>query len=117
MSGYRPAWTKLGACEEISELFKGCTVLQRYAHQAGDYVVKRDCFRSAVSSFHSKEDLGWGGIVLDGEIERPLVSNADLLGDVVAPRGKGNTLVHAWCPHSICAQIVTKLSSGEGENR
>lgn len=90
MARHRPAWADFGACEEITELFEGCPVLQGDAHQAGNYVVKRDDLRGAVGPFHPKKYLGRRRIVVDGDIER-VSDNADLLGDVVATRGEGKT--------------------------
>ena len=65
MSRDRPAWGKLGAREEIADLFEGCTVLQGDTHQAGNDVVEGDGLGGAVSPFHPKEDLGRGLIIMD----------------------------------------------------
>jgi hypothetical protein len=58
MPRHRPAWSKLGACEEIAKLLEGCAVLEGYAHQTGSHVVEADDFWSTVSSFHTKEEFG-----------------------------------------------------------
>lgn len=60
-----PAWGKLGAREEIADLFDGCTILQGDAQQAGNDVVEGDGLGGAVSPFHPKEDLGRGLIIMD----------------------------------------------------
>ena len=46
--GYRAAWLKFGACEEITDLLKRSAILQGETHQAGHYVVETDQFRGAV---------------------------------------------------------------------
>lgn len=96
--GHGAAWGKFGACEEITELLEGCAVLKGHAHQAGYYIVKRDGLESAVTSFHPKEDLGRGGIVVNGDVQRPLVCNADLLSDVVTTGGESKARAHDSSP-------------------
>lgn len=84
MAVYGLAWGNVGAREEITDFFEGRTVLQGYAHQAGDDVVEGDSLRGTVRAFDSKEDLGWGRIVVYGDMERSLIRNPDLSGNVVA---------------------------------
>jgi len=72
--------------------------MHRTAGQAGDYVVERDRLSGAVGPFHPKEDLGRGGIVVDGDVERALIGNTDFLSDVIATRGEGETSAHDSSP-------------------
>jgi hypothetical protein len=81
MSGHWPAWGKFGASEEIAELLKGSTVLQGDAHQTGHYVIETDDLRCAVGAFHSKEEFGWLGVVINAEVERALSRDTDFLGE------------------------------------
>ncbi|CUS34447.1 hypothetical protein COMA2_170010 [Candidatus Nitrospira nitrificans] len=86
------------------------TVLQGHARQAGTHVVKTDELWGTVRTFHSKEDFGRGEIVVDGDIERPLVRYADLPSDVAMTRGKFEPVVHAASTRS----SIMKLSGRSG---
>lgn len=97
MARDRPAWGKLGAREEIPELFKGCPVLQRDAHQAGNDVVECDGLGGAVRAFDAKEDFGRGLIIVDRDIQGAS-ANPDLLDDVVTTSGEGQASTHDLSP-------------------
>lgn len=88
---------KLRSCEEIGELFEAC-ILQGDAHEAGNGVVERDDLRGAIMTFHQKEDHRGGRIIMYGDVERALISDADLLGDVVSTRGEGEARAHDSFP-------------------
>ena len=72
MSRDRAARLKFGFCEEIDELLKGSTMLQRDAYQTGNYVVEADQFGRAVHSFDAKKDFRWSFAVINGDVERAL---------------------------------------------
>jgi hypothetical protein len=88
MPGHRPAWSKLGACEEITDLLKRSAVLQGETHQAGDDVVEPDQLGGAVGTFQAQEDFSGMFVVMDAEIERPLAGDFDFLCNVVSTVGK-----------------------------
>jgi hypothetical protein len=104
--GHRAAWSKFGTGEELADLLKRSAVLQRDAHQAGHHVVQTDQFRGTVRTFHAQKDFCWVVVVMDGDVERALIGNPDLLRDVVAPVGEGKTDAHAASTQS----SILKLS-------
>ncbi|MEO7861357.1 MAG: hypothetical protein ABIU05_13105 [Nitrospirales bacterium] len=94
MPGHGATWSKLGACQEIADLLKRSTVLERNAHEAGYHVVEADEFSGAVESLHAEKDFGWLCVIVDTEVERALAGNADFLRDVGATVGKGKAGAH-----------------------
>lgn len=106
VSRYRPTWSKLGACEEITDLPKRSVGLQGQTHQAGHHVVETDQFRGTVWPFQAKEDFGGMFIIMDAQVERALTGNSDLLCDVIPAVGEGEAGAHAATTNS----SILKLS-------
>src|SRR5687768_18256020 len=75
VSGYRAARLKFDACEEITDLLKGSTILQRKTHQTGNHVVEADQFRGTVSAFDAKKGFGRMFVVMDADVKRTLAGN------------------------------------------
>jgi len=106
MSGNGPAWSELGAGEEIAELLKWSTVLKSHAHEAGYNVVQPDQFRRTVSTLDAKEDLRGSIIVMDGDVERALAGDPDFLGHVGTASGEGTTRGRvAYIVHAVCKSL------------
>lgn len=90
-----------GASEEITGVLKRSAVLEGQAHQASDYVIEVDQFRRTAQTFQVKEDFGGVGIVIDADVQRPLIGNPDLWGDVRLARGEDGTLAQDGCSVSL----------------
>ena len=107
MPGHRAAWSKLGTCEEIAELLKRSTILQRETHQAGHHVVEADQFGGTIRNFPAEEDFGGDCVVMDGKAERAAFCDPNLLRDVIAASGKGATIIWrlSYIGHALCNSL------------
>ena len=85
---HRPTRFKFDTGEEIADLLKRSTVLQRETHQAGHDVVEADQFRGTVRPVHTQEQFGRLFMVVDAEVQRVWASDFDFLRDMVASGGE-----------------------------
>jgi hypothetical protein len=95
VSDDRAARSKFNLREEITDLLKRSPVLERDTHQAGNHIVETDQFGGAVWTFYAKKDFCRVFVVMHADIELALAGDSDLLSDVVAAGGEGQTGAHA----------------------
>jgi hypothetical protein len=78
-----PHGSNLAPARRFPTFLSGSTVLQGNTHQAGHYVVETDQFRGIVRALHAKKDFGWLIVVVDADVECPLLGDLDLLRDLI----------------------------------